>query len=806
MGGAFTDKKTGVAERFLDTTSHTMNIPGYQIKEKIADGGMASVYLAIQESVDRTVALKLLSKDCADQSFGDRFVREARIASKLVHPNIVTIFDAGSTDEYQYIAMEYIPGQDLAEARFRMTMEEKLAAVTEVAKALDYANGNGFVHRDIKPSNILMHENDGRAVVLDFGTAKAEESQTRMTMLGETIGTPYFMSPEQAQALSVDGRSDLYSLGVVFYTLITGEVPFNAQSSVEVGIKHVTEPVPQLPLELSPFQDFINKAMAKIPADRYQSGEEFQRAMNAVVWSDTGYAGADDDATQLMPAAVISAPHPAATDKPGTEKVPVGHQIGGWLEAVSTRLGGWVFDLQSDPKKAALPLAAVGIVVIIVLVMAFSGGEEQAEEGSVVETQPPVTETSAEDMSASVSPDTEAASSDVSLAESEMPEVADDMAVALETADETAPENEGVASEVESLEASDDPEVTAHPVEAYPVDMEAASQELAVDDQQPTPVESMPDTEEGDSIEALLARANRYFQDNALTVPEGKNAYQTYKQVLDQEPFNREALLGITRIVDKYRSLADGKVKEKDFKAAAVFVERAMGLDPNNTELPALLVTINDQLDAQVQRWSKLAQKRADEGSVLVPERDSAMFYYQRILDQDPGNGAARKALQQLAERIIPDLNLAISEHRWEDAKVLMEAAEKAYPKNLELIRVKKRFWDLRDVAAASNGPKVTAAGLSKGFMGGLFSGGNRVISVYFKYDGFGSDNHKITVSLLNGNRSETLDSEAEIITRDSGRKVVKFDDRSGFSDGWYEMDILVGQRYLHTERFKVSE
>ncbi|MFL0805334.1 MAG: protein kinase [Agarilytica sp.] len=261
----------------------SVEIPGYNILRILGRGGMAKVYLAIQEVFEREVALKVMSKALAeDPNFGQRFFREAKIVSKLVHPNIVTVHDVGMHDGYCYLSMEYIDGQDLKHAVHSMDLRQKIRAVYDIAKALDYAGSKGYVHRDIKPENIMFHTSDGRAVLMDFGIARAAESDTQVTQAGTAIGTPHYMSPEQAKGKAVDHRSDIYSLGVVLFYSLAGHVPFDAESAVAIGIKHITEPIPLLPSMYDALQPIVDKMMSKDLSKRYQNAKELMADLDMI--------------------------------------------------------------------------------------------------------------------------------------------------------------------------------------------------------------------------------------------------------------------------------------------------------------------------------------------------------------------------------------------------------------------------------------------------------------------------------------------------------------------------------------------
>lgn len=249
-------------------------IPGYKILRPIGEGGMASVFLAVQESLDREVALKVMAPAlAANAEFTERFLKEGRITAKLQHPNLVTVYDIGTHNGVYYLAAEFIPGGTLKEriAEGGLSVGEILDIMVEMARGLDFAHQKGFVHRDVKPGNILFRK-DGTAVLADFGIAKAMDSSSSSTVAGASIGTPDYMSPEQARAEPVDGRSDLYSLGTMLYEMLTGTPPYQAADPFTVALMHVTQPVPTLPPQFAWLQPLIDRTMAKNPAERTQTG------------------------------------------------------------------------------------------------------------------------------------------------------------------------------------------------------------------------------------------------------------------------------------------------------------------------------------------------------------------------------------------------------------------------------------------------------------------------------------------------------------------------------------------------------
>jgi serine/threonine-protein kinase PpkA len=264
--------------------TETITIPGYTIASRLGQGGMASVFLAVQLSFEREVALKVMSPVLnADPSFAARFKREARIVAQLRHASIVPVFEVGEHESCHYLSMEYLSGGDLKRRILDGERGVNLAlnVCTALSAALDVAHGKGFVHRDIKPENILFRE-DGTPVLTDFGIARALDGGQSMTLVGMLVGTPDYMSPEQVKGLQLDGRSDLYSLGIVFYEILTGTVPFKADSTLSVALKQVGEPLPPLPPEYAAYQEFLDCLTAKNPEERFASGAEVIRALRVI--------------------------------------------------------------------------------------------------------------------------------------------------------------------------------------------------------------------------------------------------------------------------------------------------------------------------------------------------------------------------------------------------------------------------------------------------------------------------------------------------------------------------------------------
>jgi serine/threonine-protein kinase PpkA len=272
-----------------------IQIPGYTLKRKLGQGGMAAVFLAVQESFGREVALKIMLPAMAKEpEFAERFMREARTMASLSHPHIIVVHDVGQADHLYYYAMAYHTGGDLT-ARIRgggLTPQEALKVTRQMAEALAYAHEQGYVHRDIKPDNVLFRESDDAAILTDFGIAKSlRNDEHQLTQAGNTVGTPKYMSPEQARGQHLDGRSDLYSLGVMLFEMLTGQPPFLAEEAVTLAIKHCMDPVPRLPSGLARFQPMIDRLLAKDRQQRHADGRELVAEIDTLLAPGAAAAG-----------------------------------------------------------------------------------------------------------------------------------------------------------------------------------------------------------------------------------------------------------------------------------------------------------------------------------------------------------------------------------------------------------------------------------------------------------------------------------------------------------------------------------
>ncbi len=357
-----------------DLTGSTLG--SYQVLDSIGAGGMATVFKAYQPGLDRYVALKVLSPaHAAEPGFRERFMREAKAIASLHHPNILPVYDFGQDKGYHYLVERYVEGsrtlKDLMASP--LSLSEAADLIAQVAAALDHAHRQGIVHRDIKPSNVLM---DGEwALLSDFGLAKMTESSVKLTGTGVGIGTPAYMSPEQGQGLPVDRRTDIYSLGIVLFEMLTGQIPHDAETPFAIVLKRITEPMP-LPRAINAsipeaVERVILKALAREPADRFASAGELASALRHAL-PEAGTRPQEmpsDEQPPSVPPTVVRQPAERSTSRPEpASKMEVRRtlKIPWWAAAVSA--------------LALVVLVAVALVATGVIPMGIRSPQEPAEK------------------------------------------------------------------------------------------------------------------------------------------------------------------------------------------------------------------------------------------------------------------------------------------------------------------------------------------------------------------------------------------------------------------------------------------
>ncbi len=501
-----------------------LDIPGYKIEKLIAEGGMADVYLATQESLQRRVALKLLKKfDNPEQS--DRFINEGRIIASLYHSNIITIHDIGKVGEQHYISMEYLEGGDL-ERRIRhgMLPEEAVDIVVVIGSCLELVHSKGIVHRDIKPANILFRK-DQTTVLTDFGIAKQLDQDTNLTMDGTAMGSPDYLSPEQAACKQLDGRADIYSLGIVFYEMLMGSKPFKGDSYIETVMKHISAPVPTLPKEMERYQILLERMIAKDANERFASVTE----MLTYIEDYLRPAEARGLWAKLM--AFIRRRRNKKTEQlTADDHNEIDKTVAFSSEGIELAAEDGLQAATGHQATTSLWLRGFKWLSVIAV---FTMGTLWVVEQNYDDTLPP-----------QQTQQTQARDSSVVVAE------------------KSATEPAVIASnrQVEKDVPAEDDRLFL----------------LSTDD------------EDESEVELYLTKASSALKAYKLTLPKNDNAYFYYKKVLALQPKNRQAQQGMVKIADRYALLAEREIDRYDYKKAEHYVNTGLRVKPGHKKLVAL--------------------------------------------------------------------------------------------------------------------------------------------------------------------------------------------------------------------------
>ena len=631
-------------------------IPGYKTVKIIGKGGMAKVYLAIQESFDRQAALKIMSPHLTgDPIFGERFLREAKIIASLNHRNIVPVYEVGQHENFHYLSMEYLPGGDLKSRLIKgIRPDEALAVICETASALSYAHSKSYIHRDIKPENILFRE-DNTSVLTDFGIAKALDTHdANMTSTGMIVGSPHYMSPEQALGKKIDTRSDLYSLGVVLYEVLVGRPLYKADSSVAAAVKHISEPIPKLPDCYACLQEILEKMVAKKPEDRFQTAEEIVQALEpflmvpAATWGSLHLRNGQyetEGGTKIFTApSATQGSHPSGTFRRPTPIpiTPPQNDTGfsnqttaietlSWQHRAKETLQRYRSQAQASPKKAAAIAALVLIPGLAILGTGLSNNPDNpvtAENNAteIIQKPKPVISNSHKLQALAKKALREERSGNLNKALGYYQEM---LTLEPNNVDAHAGEQRIAGWHLENaflaIEEKKNPQLaesalaqakTIAPNHPNIAQLEKQLAKLNEEQQQ----QALQVQQLAEEISALLAQADTQYKNGNLIEPSGSSANDLYSRVLILDGDNQTAQAGLKSITDHYSAQVQQAIDGNNPLEAQQQLNNLARVDPEFSLIPVFERNIDALKEAEA---ALLAEQLANQE---IKEKEEALL------------------------------------------------------------------------------------------------------------------------------------------------------------------------------------
>ena len=604
-----------------------MKIAGYEIDRQIGQGGMATVYHAIQVSLNRSVALKVLHPFFANSpEFSARFLNEGHLLASLHHHNIITIYDIGVSDGFHYISMEYVNGGDLQHRiSYGIPPKKALDYVITLGHCLKAAHEADIVHRDVKPANVLFRQ-DGTLLLTDFGIAKQLVNGNGLTVQGNMIGSPCYLSPEQALGNAVDGRADIYSLGVVFYEMLVGKKPFEGDSEVDVALKHIGHEMPRLPQDLAHFQPLLDRMTTKKPGDRFSDMASMLEAAQILrdtgQWDDSGRDSSpierdsDDEATAVMRLLPVGADSSAGATLPLDVRNENRRRSPKPRNTTAGRTEN-IFAREIWELILVVGLLATGVLVGIY-------GESLSNSFAAEMTSSSLAERTSSGPAKQEQPATLAA----------VPQAA-------QPAERTS---SGPAKQEQPAT------LAAVPQAAQPAERTSSS-----------PAEQ----EQLAKLAALLEAAHIALSRDRLMIPKDASAYHYYQKILKLDPGNKQAREGFILIANRYVTLAAQALDQGKNKRAKTYVKS--GLRAKNDH-PALLM-LQARL-AGTEPHVELDKLLLTAQTALTHNRlAGAYYYYRKVLELDPENKRAIAGFVLIADRYLEMAQEQFDQGQGEKAK-----------------------------------------------------------------------------------------------------------------------------------------
>lgn len=685
-----------------------IKIPGYELIEEIGAGGMAKVYLGVQVLLDRKVAIKILHQRLSAESeeFKKRFFTEGRVLAKLQHENIVSIIDIGEADGMLYMAMEYVENGTLTDwlKKNELTPDQAIQICSKVGLALHSVHLKHIVHRDLKPSNILLR-NISTPLLTDFGIARETDQEHGLTQTGHILGTLQYMSPEQIRGMHVDHRSDIYALGLMFYRLLVGRLPFVANSQYDLSRMQCEDIPPPLPPHLADLQPIMDALLAKDPADRFQTCLEFCKALQNLPMIDRESALDMEGATrvydpnQLGPGSFGTGRHSGQfSDRhSGQFSERTSGRFTGRTEAATSgqyeatrMMTGQQGRAPSGALKKYIMFGVPALLLVLAVGLYFaiwyvpSAGLSDADQRRVENYLRRVDANLLKLQIDSPPEDNAVYELQRALA------LAPDYGPTLDRARQIAEFYETDARDL--IDANKPEEALAEIKKGLEVDPNYTNL-VDLEDEIATLLAAQ--KRQAEIAEALRVAADYQSQGKLIEPPDG-NAYAAFQKVLEFDPQNDVANKGLEAILASLMDKAGKSLASGDLEQAGKLVENIDRLFPNNRRVAEMRTSITAKEreireQAEVEEFLRIAQRQLDEGKLIEPEADNALESFTQALNRQPDNAAALKGLEQIADQFTAQANEAVQRGEFATALKLADSGLLAAPDNAELLSIQAK-------------------------------------------------------------------------------------------------------------------
>jgi serine/threonine-protein kinase PpkA len=647
---------------------------------KIGSGGMAVVYLATQDDLDRTVAIKVLRKSLrgAGEEFVTRFANEGRMLAALEHENIVKVYDVGSTDDAVYMVMEFLSGGTLSEKMQagNLTVSSVIEICAKIGLALHAAHFKNIIHRDLKPANIMFRD-ESTPVLTDFGIARKTDADMSMTATGMMIGTPQYMSPEQIQGKPVDNRSDIYSLGLMFYRLLTGEMAFKATDPIALAMQQIQEPPPPLPSHLSELQPVLDLMLAKSPEDRYNSTLDFCNHLRSISLTGEDYKTELSTATRIFSTDRFSGKSRITGSRTVNTESGPDSAISGAFKSVGTAVSQVI--TRKKPRYVLLGILAAAVAGFFISTQFMTHGLSDTE---LKQIERELTRFHAYmDLDKIIDPPGENATESLERLRA----IAPDFGRVEEAANELADYYLTFAYDDYDTGKLDETAAWITKGLAFVSDHEGLLElKESVDDR-------IAERDRLIRIDSLLAAGSTALERDNLLPPASGNAYDAFSEVRTLDLQNEVAEAGLSEIQRRITDQAREVWRTGQVDRAQQLVTQGLSLFSDSS----LLLDLKSDIDLQLaleQQQQQLAEllTRAEEqfasGNLVEPAGNNALESYRQARDLRSDNPEAQAGLQKIADHFANLAQLRFDEGEFQSSLEAAANGLKAVPDDPSLL------------------------------------------------------------------------------------------------------------------------